>query len=289
MKSVAAGRHLSTPPPRWDPDFIHRSPMFEPLHRAAAELKGARWPSLADLDRLARLRPEPARSASGAPIRFVAQGARPRRRDDRYEARIYLRGEVQVREANWHDLLNALVWLTFPRAKAALNARHYQALLEQEARGARNRGPVQDALTLFDEGGVIVAAGEGSLLRMIERFQWKELFWQERERVTGHMRFCLFGHALFEKALHPFTGITGRAMLLHVAPALLDAPLPARIDALDEAVAGRLRDPQALRATRDLAPLPILGVPGWCEENARPDYYDDAAYFRRGRGNRSAD
>ena len=72
----------------------------------------------------------------GAPLRFVEQGAKAAAFEDKYEVRIYLKGEVQVRAANWHDLLNALVWLTFPRAKAALNERHYHAL-EKAAGGGR--------------------------------------------------------------------------------------------------------------------------------------------------------
>ena len=105
-----------------------------------------------------------------------------------------------------------------------------------------------------DEGGVIVAASDIELLRHVECFAWKRLFWRERTRVARAMRFFLFGHALYEKALAPFTGITGRSILIHVA-----ADLPA-------------------------APLPILGVPGWCAENESAGYYDDATYFRPGRG-----
>jgi len=63
---------------------------------------------------------------------------------------------------------------------------------------------------------------------------------------------------------------------------------------------GRLRWPAARRAahvdaqvaqalaareltSRDFAPLPVLGVPGWCADNADPSFYDDPAVFRRGR------
>ncbi|MBN3821090.1 DUF3025 domain-containing protein, partial [Paraburkholderia sp. Se-20369] len=35
--------------------------------------------------------------------------------------------------------------------------------------------------------------------------------------------------------------------------------------------------------SRDLSPLPVLGVPGWCAENAEPAFYDDPAVFRSGR------
>ena len=284
MEAGTGARHSITQSSPWDPDFASRSPMLEPLRWAAAELNARNWPSLEDLQRLVAARAKPIFTAGGAPLRFVAQGARPRRMEDRYEPRIYQHGEVQVRDANWHDLLNALVWLTFPRAKAALNARHYRALLAQEKSGVRNRGPVQDALTLFDEGGVIVAASDAELLRHVECFAWKRLFWRERTRVARAMRFFLFGHALYEKALAPFTGITGRSILIHVAADLLAAPLPIQIDALDRIVSERLCDPGWLRSPGDLAPLPILGVPGWCAENESAGYYDDATYFRPGRG-----
>ena len=249
----------------------------------AGALKEAEWPSLQDLQRLAAAREPSIVTAGGAPLAFVAQQTRSRRGDDRYEARIYLRGEVQVRQASWHDLLNALVWLTFPQAKVALNARHYQALLEQQATGAANRGPVQDALTLFDEGGVIVAASDADLLGHVKRFAWKDLFWRERQRVAVCMRFCLFGHALYEKALEPFSGITGRGILLETTPDVLAAPIEIQIDTFDRMLAERLSDAAWLHATRDLAPLPILGVPGWCAQNERESYYDDTTYFRPGR------
>jgi hypothetical protein len=97
------------------------------------------------------------------------------------------------------------------------------------------------------------------------------------------MRFFLFGHALYEKALAPFSGITGRALLIAVRPDLIAAPLSAQIDVLDRMVAERLLEPRRVQSTRDLAPLPILGVPGWCPENESASYYDDTSCFRPGR------
>jgi hypothetical protein len=267
----------------WDPDFASRSPMFAPLRHVADALKTRAWPALQDLQRIAAERRPPIVTAGGAPLAFVAQEAKPRHAAERYEARIHERGEVQMRHASWHDLMNALVWLTFPRAKAALNARHFAAFVAQQARGAPNRGPLQDALTLFDEGGVIVVASDVGLLRDIERFAWKHLFWHQRARVAAGMRFYLFGHALYEKALAPFVGITGRALLFERTTQWLAAPLAAQIEALDGMVSERLLDPAGLRSTRDLAPLPILGVPGWCPHNEQATYYDDASYFRPGR------
>lgn len=264
----------------WDPDFLARSPMFEPLRVHAAAFP-ASWPELADLQRLLGQRSPPVLTVSGVPLIVVAQGRKAASLEDRYEARIHLKGALQMRSRNWHDLLNLLVWLAFPRAKAALNARHYAALAHRRA--GENRGPVQDALTLFDEGGVIVASSDGELLTLLRGFRWKELFWDNRERVRERMRFYLFGHALYEKALAPFLGVTGRGILLEVEPELLRAPLAEQLDPLDARVAAHIAAPRSLSATRELAPVPILGVPGWCAETERKDFYDDAEYFRPGR------
>ncbi|VVE59910.1 membrane protein [Pandoraea pnomenusa] len=36
-------------------------------------------------------------------------------------------------------------------------------------------------------------------------------------------------------------------------------------------------------STRDFAPLPVLGIPGWWPENEAPDFYRDTVVFRPGR------
>lgn len=266
----------------WVPDFAGRSPMFLPLRRHGAALRGTDWPGMVELQRMLDANAPPPVSGGGVRLRFVAPQPRGVALEDKYEARIYLKGEVQLRPANWHDLMNALVWLTFPRAKAALNARHYRALLQQHASGAPNRGPLQDAMTLFDEGGVILA-GDVGLLRLLREFSWKELFWHNRGRVASHMRFYLFGHALYEKALHPYTGITGRGILFEAGEDFLGAGITAQIAQLDAMLEKSLLDEDAWKATRELAPVPVLGVPGWCPDNERAEYYDNTSYFRRGR------
>jgi hypothetical protein len=268
---------------QWSSDFLLRSPMFEPLRQLGAALCSPQWPTLDDLQRLADARRPKVSTRGGAPLRFVEQEGRAEVFEDKYEARIYLKGEVQIRAASWHDLFNALVWLTFPRAKAALNERHYLALRKQQVAGTPNRGPEQDVMTLFDEGGVIVAASDNELLGNIREFRWKELFWRNRARVQSEMRFFLFGHALYEKALRPFTGITGRGMLLVVGNDFFPLSLTEQLDRLDAMVTQRLLDTAALKTTRDLAPVPILGVPGWCADNGRESYYDNVDYFRTGR------
>ncbi len=254
--------------------------MFEPLRMAASRLRGPNWPGCDDLNRILELRRAPIVTAGGLPLRFVEQQARQTRFEEKYEPRIFLRGEVQFRPRNWHDFFNAMVWLTFPRAKAALNQRHYRELERQRSIGAKNRGPAQDALTLFDEGGVIVAASDPSLAALLTGFEWKQLFWQRRAGAVQRMRFYLFGHALYEKALAPFVGVTGRGVIFAVQDSFIDLPLGAQLAELDVRLAARVGDTAQFSATRELTPVPILGIPGWCEDNTREQYYDDIDYFR---------
>jgi len=266
----------------WAPDFLARSPMFEPLRARAAGF-GTAWPCLDDLQRLLDRREPPVRTAGGMLLKLVPPGRRKHALEEKHEARVRLAGELQVRERNWHDLFNVLTWLAFPRAKAALNARHYAALEVQRAAGEGNRGPEQDALTLFDEGGIVVASDDADLLALLRDWRWKELFWGNRARLPERMRFLLFGHALYEKALQPFIGITGRGILLRAESRLLAAPAASLLDALDTRIAEHISDPGRFSTTRELAVVPILGVPGWCADNEREDYYDNLDYFRPGR------
>ena len=260
----------------WNPQTISRSPLFEALlHHAqcGAVLRCGDWPSLAQLQ--ARIDARGIMSGGGRPLRVVAQNARSGAFEDRYEVRIFREGELQMRAQNWHDLFNLLVWMAFPRTKAAINARHYRALLVQRSSGSLNRGPAQDALTLFDESGVVVVSGDAALLQDVRDFAWKQLFWRRRERVQRHFQCIIFGHALYEKALQPFVGITGRAILFEVE----DAPL----EMLDARLAEHVADGNSFLTPRELAPLPLLGIPGWWPGNQQESFYENMAYFRPGR------
>ena len=267
----------------WNPGFLARSPMFEPLRALGGALAVPEWPTRQALQDLLARGGDPVMTCSGLPVRLVPAGGRMRSFEERYEARIHLRGEMVFRDRNWHDLLNVLVWLTFPRAKAALNARHFQALEAQHAAGAANRGPAQDALTLFDEGGVIVTSRDKKLLGLLAEWRWKELFWVNRAQLHARMRFLLFGHALYEKALRPFIGITGRGVVLEVEPESLAGPPGRALGEIDSRLAATISDSRNLGAARDLAVVPILGVPGWHPENEQESYYDNTDYFRPGR------
>ncbi|MFC3109145.1 DUF3025 domain-containing protein, partial [Undibacterium arcticum] len=91
------------------------------------------------------------RNARGLPLRFVSQAALPD--GQAYEAFIDASGSVPTRD-NLHDFFNALVWLSFPRIKAQLNA--LQAAQIALAGIGKSRGAARDAATIFDENAALI-------------------------------------------------------------------------------------------------------------------------------------
>jgi hypothetical protein len=254
------------------------APIFAVLTPLIGRLPPDRFPRHDELNALA---PPEAVSGGGAPIRFVPPAAPSREFSAQYEVRIFDTGEVQTRPDNWHDLFNALVWLAFPRTKAVLNRHHCEEI--RARRGERLRGTARDVLTLFDEGGIVVAVADAELPTLLRDFRWKELFWRRRAEVLGSMRFYVFGHAIYEKALEPYKGVTAKALIVDIAPGLLDAPMERQLSELDARAADYFSGAQAVASTRALPPLPILGIPGWDPSNSREEYYDDPSQFRPGR------
>jgi len=194
------------------------------------------------------------------PLRFVA----PSPADPYYEVHLYETGCVATRSENWHDLFNALVWLAYPRTKAVINALHARQIPLEGGR----RGRLRDLLTIFDEGGAIVASDDAGLVAMIRDFRWRELFWDSRARVLSDLRFTVIGHAVLEKAREPWAGITCKALFVD-----------ARCNP-DLAAANWLEAHAQQGTPHLLAPLPIFGYPGWLPESASADFYHDERYFR---------
>jgi hypothetical protein len=241
------------------------NPIFEPLRPLLDALPQDRWATHDELNALAAA----VRTAHGQPVRFVP----PRKpgQDERryYEARIAQTGEVETRLENWHDLFNALVWITFPRAKATINDQHTRILEERGEAEARRRSPERDALTLFDEGGIVIASSAPHLMQLVRDFEWKELFWNRREELERTTRFFVFGHACYEQSLAPYIGMIAKTVFVDAAAG-----------ALDDALAGYFSDRRNFPSPKSMPPMPLLGVPGWHPRTGGEDFYDDASYFR---------
>lgn len=274
--------------PEWDKDALLQIASLAPLHHAISLLGKDVFPALQDCNALlGKLQPTMV-VHSGQPLRFVPQEYGKLPFEAQYEPRCYLKGEVPTRSNNWHDLLNALVWLTFPRAKAAINLRHYRALTDTaDSDKHSRRGAVRDTSTLLDESGIIVACADQDLAGLMRGFKWKELFWQRRDDVQTRMGFYLFGHGLYEKALHPYIGMTGQGLVLPVEQAFFSWPLACQLAHLDELLAEYLLAEEHCRSTAELTPVPLLGVPGWAAENEYAAFYDNTDYFRPGRTSRA--
>jgi hypothetical protein len=268
----------------WDKPSLLISPMLTPLHPIFSRLKDDQFPSLQTCNALlAEYQPSIA-VQQGLQLSFVPQALGKQGFESQYEPRCYLKGEVQVRENNWHDLLNALVWLIFPKSKAAINARHYHALTSAAKQTTSSqRGAVRDTNTLLDESGVIVVCADAELASMLRDFQWQELFWRQREKVKASMGFYIFGHGLYEKALQPYIGMTGQGVVLAVEQSFFTWSIQQQLAHLDTLLAENLAAQACFTNTRDLTPVPLLGVPGWMPANENLSFYENTSYFRSGR------
>lgn len=270
--------------PIWNRADLLRSPLFTPLHPVLSALGDACFPTIQTCNDMLALRQQTITVKQGSPLRFVPQVHGKQGFEAQYEPRCYLKGEVQMRENNWHDLFNALVWLTFPKSKAEINASHYHALMEdRDPVTGSQRGAIRDAATLVDESGVIVVCSDAELVSMLREFRWKELFWHQRELVQSSMEYCIFGHGLYEKAMHPYIGMCGQGVILTVEQSFFGHALPERLAAIDAMLSGCIVALGSWKEHDMLTPVPLLGIPGWDVANEQPSYYENTAYFRRGR------
>lgn len=249
---------------------LYASPFFDPLRPWLDHL-----PQAPDASAVAALAEQfPIHAAKGQRISFVP----PRPDGLVYECRIWERGEVETRPDNWHDFFNALVWLSFPQTKIAISAAHVRAMQWPD----ESRGTARDALTHFDECGIVVLSAQPDLLELLRAFRWKELFVERRAEVARSMRFVIFGHATYEQMLKPFRGLTAKAVLYEVSEAWLAMGDSAQLAAVDKLLAADLISGRYTRP-RDFQPLPLLGIPGVTPDSEDPAYYDDTWQFRPGR------
>jgi Protein of unknown function (DUF3025) len=193
------------------PSFHRQHPLFWPIAPLVERLAGSDWPDAGLLSEL---------FVGEAPVRFVRATPKPRQKrlslTERYDARIALDGVVPTRTRSWHDLLNALVWVTFPRAKLALHTRQHRIIASRighDLRLPEARTPEQDAIAMFDEGGVVVLS-----------------------HPSGRKTPAVFGHAIYE------------ALVRGEPPLVRAAAVPVDVESSELPRAGLARADQALAA-----------------------------------------
>jgi hypothetical protein len=144
--------------------------------------------------------PHELQSILGTDVSFVAQATKLKAGLDVHDVDgsyvdLCARGTIPTRPDNVHDLMNALVWARFPRAKHALCVR--QVALARARRideGPRLRSREQDSCAMIDEGGMLL----------------------------GPTRRAIFGHAALEDAI---SGRDLRPFLVHLETDDLDDAL----------------------------------------------------------------
>ena len=219
---------------------------------------------------------------AGLPLRFVDQGALPP--DVPYETFISETGGVPTRP-NLHDFFNAMVWLSYPHAKAQLNAlqaseitRRFASISVTGSGKAERatRGTLRDRATIFDENAALLLTCEPTVALALRAHHWQESLLQHRADFGTTCEVMLFGHALIEKLVTPYKAITAHVWVLQVATDFFDLPVGDKQAAVDSILGKRLADGLLKEAP---TPLPVLGVPGWWE-GQDAHFYADTAVFR---------
>ena len=142
---------------------------------------------------------------------------------------------VPTRPDNLHDLLNALTWARFPRAKHALCVRQVRQAQERGVvDGLRVRTREQDACAMLDEGGLIL----------------------------GPTQHAFFGHAALEDAV---VGRDLRPFLVHVDSDDLDDGLTRLLTAAQPIP--RVRERHAVMSA--ICTSPVIGA-GDAQKRRRP-------------------
>jgi hypothetical protein len=96
---------------------------------------------------------------------------------------------------------------------------------------------LRDALTQFDECGVIVAGSAPELWQGLCAHRWREVFVERRAVLLRTTRFVVFGHASHDLLGAPFVGLCGKALFIEVDAAWLELPAPESLARLDARLA----------------------------------------------------
>lgn len=234
-------------------------------------------------------------------LKFGAQDALPE--GEAYERFIAATGNIPTRN-NLHDLFNGSIWLTFPKTKALLNYHHIGEIAKQGI--GESRGRVRDTITVFDENGAILVTSQPSIGEALIDFNWQaclvssrdkwddlaqqpqqpqQLQRSQQQKPNAQAAVYIFGHALLEQLLQPRKALCAHSVVINVTAEFFTLALAARIRYLDIKLAEHMHAllSQENVTPRQLAPLPILGIPHFWPANSDPSFYDDNYVFRSGR------
>lgn len=248
----------------WDPSVFSSSPIIKQLSSVTTHFSSLKeWPTIDEYKKIF--------NQYSMQVMPVEQAQHINSFDEQYEPRVFLKNELQTRTHNWHDFFNALIWLTFPETKKTLNDLHYSQAKNRDK--GSNRTLLENRITQFDECGAIIISKNEALLELIRQHKWQELFIDNRHQFKDNLQCILFGHALFEKALNPYIGMTCHCLLINENEfEVMDR------DNLDTFIS-KLWKNKLANAPGKLNAFPLLGLPGyWPEQNK--NFYSNQKYFR---------
>ncbi|MCU4674542.1 DUF3025 domain-containing protein [Catenovulum sp. 2E275] len=260
----------------WDANLFNQNPIFSDLSACLNLAEFNIFPNCKQIQQ-GLFKPEFSDNQYLAPYQFIAQTEDFDWQGLSYESLIFEQKTIPTRVANWHDLFNACIWHLFPQTKTLLNHLHMADIAQF---GAKQRTKQRDAITLFDECGVVIAYQDDAQKLALQAHLWVDIFWQQRASWFKKIRPFIFGHAMYEMSLNPFVGLTAKAYFIRVDEAFFKQSLAKQYQLLDGLLAADIKHNHTLVNNRSLSPLPLLGIPGWSDENNQLSYYQNTDYFR---------
>ncbi|KZN30769.1 hypothetical protein N474_23900 [Pseudoalteromonas luteoviolacea CPMOR-2] len=199
-----------------------------------------------------------------------------------YEEIIAQTGQVPTREDNWHDFFGAMIWCLFPKTKSLLNQLHTE---EIKLHGLKQRSRKRNALTLFDECGLVLAIPQLQWRDKLREHKWTEVFYEHRNLWHNSLIPFVFGHANYEMLTNPFIGLTGKLLCIVVEEPFYDLPLTKQYAYLDNKLVQLIQEQNVLDDNTKMSPLPLLGIPQWHSDSQNEAFYANQDYFRPKRRN----
>lgn len=202
-----------------------------------------------------------------------------------YETHIAKTGQIPTRD-NFHDLLNGVIWLNFPKTKAVFNHLHHADIDKNGVQSSRST--LRNILTLFDENGGIVVSSREVILQHLIHFSWQNALFDNRQAWQNPQKtadFFPIGHALLEKLIQPRNNITAHLLLILVDNHWFSQTITQQKQTLDDFLSqffyqlGQMDD--SLLSAKMFQPLPVLGIPNFCDDNQQLEFYQDLTVFRQ--------
>lgn len=271
QKNASLGTHVKsrfTAPSFWSAALLTENPVFADVCHSFGLQNCQHWPAPA----LLNLWRTDTRYRFVENALFEADGRY-------YEEYIYATAQIPTRAQNWHDIFGALIWCLFPKTKALLNQLHMAEIAEH---GLKQRSRLRNKLTLFDECGLVLCLEPTALhhAEALRNHQWQQSFLSQRQDWWRGIRPMIFGHAIYEMATQPFIGLTAKSFFVDVPAGFSQWCLTDAYSFIDNKLHEQIANGTVLLDNQQLTPLPLLGVPGWYNENETAGFYNNTDYFR---------